>query len=88
MSLTNSIEFWDPKLKSDPDSSRKLNDSPERGKDSTEAYDEGRRLAFTQAFMKLSGSVKTLLVPANDLYIDKKQYTWELVAYDQEYFAI
>ena len=43
---------------------------------------------FTEAFMKLSGSVKALLVPANDLYLDKKGLTWELVAYDQDSFAI
>ena len=38
-------------------------------------------LFMLESFMKISGSIKAELVPANDLYLDKKGFSWKLDHY-------
>ena len=37
-----------------------------------------------QSYVKLTGSIQVELIPGNDLYIDKKGYSWEIVRYDEK----
>ena len=37
-----------------------------------------------QSLVKISQSITAELVPANDLYLDKKGFTWELTGYSED----
>ena len=39
-------------------------------------------LALTESYLKLSDAVNMELIPADDNYLDKKEFTWSLSAYD------
>jgi len=34
-------------------------------------------------YLKLSGSVKILLIPANELHLEKKHFDWRVTQYDE-----
>ena len=41
-----------------------------------------------QSWLKLSESIKVVLVPANDLYHDKKGFIWSLKSYDDTHMSL
>ena len=57
--------------------------SIELSEDNTAKVDFSKNLALLEAFMKISESIKAELVPANDIYLDKKGFTWELSSFDE-----
>ena len=40
------------------------------------------QLKLTTSFLKLSESVMMELIPASDNYLDKKEFTWDVISYD------
>ena len=41
-----------------------------------------------QTFLQLTKSIKVELVPGNELYLDKKGFTWRLVKYSESNMGI
>ena len=41
-------------------------------------------LIITESYLKLTESIKFELVPGNDSYLDKKQFEWKLIIYDDQ----
>ena len=48
----------------------------------------GTVLQQTQQLLKRSGSVRCTLVLGDDLYADKKGFSWELTSYDSDKLGI
>lgn len=44
-------------------------------------------LIMLQSLVKISQSIVAELVPANDLYLDKKGFSWELIGYTENSLA-
>mmetsp|Transcript_32796 Transcript_32796/g.40563 ORF Transcript_32796/g.40563 Transcript_32796/m.40563 type:complete len:174 (+) Transcript_32796:372-893(+) len=85
LNFNNPIKVVDPRksfltLRSLQDVTEESNDEG-AGKSDAEIV---TRLEEMEAFLKLTGSIKTLLVPSNENYTDKKKYEWKLTHYDEK----
>ena len=47
----------------------------------TDPFEE--RLNLTEVYLKLTKSITVTLIPGNDVYYDKKKFTWTLSKYDE-----
>ena len=49
---------------------------------------EDKKLIELAYFLKISSSIKVELIPANDLYLDKKAFKWSIKRYDEDGMAL
>ena len=50
------------------------------------SFDSDARLRMVQSYLKLTGSIQMLIVPATDNDLDKKAFTWKLTKMDDNGF--
>ena len=83
--MTSSIDV----LKLDETTRRRLNRSLQGTSSSSgEILFATKELKIIETYIKLTSSIKVTLVPANDMNLDKKEFTWSLKNYDEEGFKL
>ena len=48
---------------------------------------EDKKLIELAYFLKISSSIKVELIPANDMFLDKKGFKWAIKRYDEDGMA-